>query len=234
MFINTLLAAGLGGLTMYVFDPVTRRVRRAKARDKLVRLQRKVQDAASTTARDLRNRAVGTLAEGKGRLFGEAVDDAVLAERVRSKLGFLVRHPSFVDVQVNEGHVTLCGPVLVDEVEQLVRGVGSVRGVCAVENHMEVHAKAEEVPGFQSDVPKPTGETLDVFQEHWAPSTRFLVGTTGAALALVANRHTRSHLAPLAALVGLGCLFYRLSADGTRKNRKAEEIESPSSGGWTA
>jgi hypothetical protein len=230
---NTLLAAGLGGLTMYVFDPVTGRVRRAKARDKLVRLQKKAQDAASTTARDLRNRAVGTLAEGKARILGETVDDFVLAERVRSKLGFLVRHPSFVDVQVNEGRVTLRGPVLTDEVEQLIRGIRLVRGVRGVENHLEVHAQAEEVPGFQSDVPKPAGETIDVFQEHWAPSTRFLVGTT-AALALVANRHTRSHLAPLAALVGLGCLFYRLSADGTRKNCKAEEIESAPSGGWTA
>src|SRR5439155_169244 len=82
--------------------------------------------------------------------------------------------------------------------------------------------RAEEVPGFEADISKPSGETIDLLQRHWAPSTRFLIGTAGAALALLANRRTRN-LAPLSALVGLGCLFYGVSADGTKKNRKVEE-----------
>jgi hyperosmotically inducible periplasmic protein len=130
---KTLLAitgtTGLGVLTMYILDPVTGRMRRAKARDQLTRFQRKAKDAASATARDLRNRAVGTLAEGRAKIFGETVDDTVLVERIRSKLGFLVRHPSFIDVRASEGRVTLSGPVLGDEVQQLVRGVAAVRGV---------------------------------------------------------------------------------------------------------
>ena len=235
---KTLLAiigtTGLGVLTVYILDPVTGRMRRAKARDQLTRFQRKAKDAASVTARDLRNRAVGTFAEGRAKIFGETVDDTVLVERVRSKLGFMVRHPSFIDVRASDGRVTLSGPILSDEVQQLVRGVAAVRGVCDVENILEVHERAEEVPGFEADIPKPSGETIDLLQRHWAPSTRFLIGTAGAALALLANHRTRN-LAPLSALVGLGCLFYGVSVDGTKKNRKVEEgIESPSTGGWTA
>jgi hypothetical protein len=225
---------GLGVLTMYVFDPVTGRMRRAKARDQLTRFQRRATDAAGVTARDLRNRAVGTFAETRAKIFGGSVDDVVLTERVRSKLGFMVRHPSFIDVRVSEGRVTLSGRVLSDEVQQLMRGVAAVRGVRDVENRLEAHERAEEVPGFQADIPKPAGETIDLFQHHWAPSTRFLVGTAGAALALLANRRSRN-LAPLSALVGLGCLFYGVSADGKKRNRKGEEgIESSSSAGWTA
>src|SRR4029434_5855591 len=116
-------AAALGVLAMYIFDPVAGRRRRALARDKLVRLRKAAQEAAWVTLRDLKNRTLGTVAEGRAAFLEDRVDDSVLADRVRSKLGFLVRHPSSINVQANDGRVTLSGPVLTDEVQQLISGV---------------------------------------------------------------------------------------------------------------
>jgi hypothetical protein len=236
MLLKIITATGLGVLSMYVLDPIAGRTRRAKARDQLIRARTKARDAASATARDLKNRSLGTIAEGRARIFGGAVDDTVLAERVRSKLGFLVRHPSFINVQASAGSVTLSGPVLSDEVQQLVRGVSSVRGVCGVENRLEVHEQADAVPGFQKNLPKPSGQTIDVLQENWAPSTRFLVGAAGAALLLFASRRARSHLAPISALAGVGCLLYGFGEDGSAANRTSEGYREDTEvrGGWTA
>ena len=236
MLLRTITATGLGALSMYVLDPIAGRTRRAKARDQLIRARTKARDAASATTRDLKNRTLGTIAEGRARVFGGAVDDTVLAARVRSKLGFLVRHPSFINVQASAGCVTLSGPVLSDEVHQLMRGAASVRGVSQVENRLEVHERPDEVPGFQNNLPKPGGQTIDVLQENWAPSTRFLVGAAGAALLLLASRRARSQLAPLSALAGVGCLFYGFGEDGSAANRTSESRlhDTEVSGGWTA
>lgn len=214
-----LAGAGLGVLTMYVLDPVTGRRRRAQARDKLTRFQKEARQAAVVTAADLKNRALGVLAEGRARIFGNHVDDAVLAERVRSKLGFLVRHPSAVEVEVSQGQVTLRGPVLSDEVQQLVRGVETVRGVHDVENRLEVHETTEDMPSLQGVTEKRTGTRLDVLQRHWSPSTRFLVGLAGAAVILAADRY-RNEFASLSTLLALGLLAYGLVQQGAQ-NRSA-------------
>ncbi|MGH7797193.1 MAG: BON domain-containing protein [Candidatus Binatia bacterium] len=55
---------------------------------------------------------------------------------MRSKLGFLVRQLPSVQVDVEDGLVTLRGPVLADEFEQLVSGVRAVRGVDDVDNQL--------------------------------------------------------------------------------------------------
>ena len=219
--LGMLAGAGLGLLTMYVFDPVTGRRRRAQARDKVTHFQKQATQATVVTATDLKNRALGFLAEGRARIFGNHVDDTVLTERVRSKLGFLVRHPSAIEVEVNQGRVTLRGPVLTDEVQQLVRGVQSVRGVREVENRLEAHETAEDIPSLQGVTEKRTGPKLDIFQRHWSPSTRLLVGLLGAAMILTAERY-RNELAPLPALLALGFLAYGLALQGTR-NRPARE-----------
>jgi hypothetical protein len=228
-----LTGAGLGVLGMYVFDPEVGRRRRALARDKASRLQRKAKEAASATVEDLKNRAFGTLAEGKSRLLERTVDDSVLQQRVRSELGFLVRNPSSVEVQVDQGRVILSGPVLADEVQQLVRGVARVRGVRDVENRLEVHDEPGAVPGLQGDVPKPTGRPPDVLQRRWSPSTRFLVGAAGMFLLLSASRYPKS-LATLSALAGLGLLTCGASdldaENGGRKPERRSEAELTT--GW--
>jgi hypothetical protein len=170
---------GIGAAAMYVLDPEGGTRRRALARDKMTEATKKMRSAAGVTARDLGNRSAGIVVEARSRLFEKTVDDEVLERRVRSKLGFLVRHPSALAIQVSGGRIVLGGPVLSDEVQQLMNGVRAVRGVTSVENNLAVHDDAH-VPGFQGDKPKPSGEVWDIMQRRWSPATRFLVSTAGA------------------------------------------------------
>ena len=215
MSLATLIkATALGIATMYMYDPVLGRRRRALLRDKWVRIRKAVQETARVTLRDVKNRAWGTVAEGKAAFLEDRVrvDDAVLKERVRSILGFVVRHPSLIEVEANGGQVTLTGPVLTDEVQQLINGVRSVRGVYDVENRLEVHEKGDNVPGLQGDIPKPKGQVLDVFQDRWSPATRFLLGVAGFMLIYELNPF-RKTTADLSFLVGLGLLAYSVAAE---------------------
>lgn len=189
--------AGLGCLAMYGLDPEMGRRRRALARDQMIKIRRKAGEAAAFTARDLKNRTLGTLAERKS-LFaaeGEISDDA-LAERVRAELGFLVRYPSFIDVQVHSGEVILTGDAFSDECEQLVTGILSLRGVRCADNRLRTHEGPEDFPGLRGQQlkAKPTGRSFDIMQPHWSPATRLIVG--------------------VAALVGLGALAYSFAGDG--------------------
>lgn len=184
---SILAGIGVGAAAMYVLDPQQGARRRALARDKVTEAKNRLREAARVTARDLGNRSAGIAAEARSRLFENAVDDEIIEGRVRSKLGFLVRHPSALTVQVAEGRVTLSGPVLSDEVQQLIGGVKAVRGVVGVENNLAVHDDPAQVPALQSDKPKPSGEVWDIMQRRWSPSTRFLVGSAGAlSLGLIA------------------------------------------------
>ena len=63
-----LAAFGLGAAIMFILDPDSGRRRRAIARDKAVGAANDAADAVENTARDLRNRAQGTVAEVKGVL----------------------------------------------------------------------------------------------------------------------------------------------------------------------
>ena len=231
-----LKTTALGVLAMYTFDPVAGRRRRALARDKLVRLRKAAQEAARVTVRDLKNRTLGTVAEGRAAFLEDIVDDSVLVERVRSKLGFVVRHPSSIDVQASAGRLTLSGPVLTDEVQQLIEVVASVRGVRDVENRLEVHAMGDNVPGLRGDIPKPAGQLLDVFQGRWSPSTRFLLGTAGVILLFGPNPFRRSAVA-LSILAGLGLLACSVAQEEwkerNRSDQRSDKMEEVTAG-WSA
>jgi len=214
-------ATTFGVLTMYIFDPVAGCRRRALARDRLIRLGGTAKKAAGVTSRDLKNRALGTVAEGRAALFEDGVDDSVLVERVRSKLGFVVRHPSSIAVQASAGVVTLGGPVLTDEVQQLIAGVATVRGVREVENRLDVHETSDNVPELQGDIPKRAGQLLDVFQGRWSPSTRFLLGTAGVVLLFGLNPFRKS-AAAWSLLAGLGLLSWSVAKEEWREARANE------------
>jgi BON domain len=218
---NMVKAMVLGAVAMYICDPVVGRRRRALARDKMVRLRKATQEAARITMRDLKNRTWGTVAEGRAAFFGDRVDDAVLAERVRSKLGFVVRNPSSIDVQASNGTVTLTGPVFTDEIQQLVDGIRSVRGVRDVENFLSVHQTDDNIPGLQGDVPKPEGQLLDVFQRRWSPSTRFLLGTAGIVLLFGLNPFRRTAVGLLMS-TGLGLLACSVAEEEWRERNRSD------------
>jgi hypothetical protein len=198
---DLLTAASVGAGLAYFFDPVVGNRRRALARDQLNHLCNKAGDAADVTWRDLQNRANGVIAELSGLFRADLADDDILVERVRSKMGRYVSHPSAIEVSSHNGMIQLSGPILADEVDDLICAARSVRGVRDIEDHLDVHASAD-IAALQGGVPR-TGEPFEFMQENWSPSARLLVGMAGATLLSksLARRSPASLLAGVAGAV---------------------------------
>ncbi|HEV2845156.1 MAG TPA: BON domain-containing protein [Thermoanaerobaculia bacterium] len=130
------LGAGLGAGLMYLLDPQGGRQRRALAKDKCVHAAKTSGKAMSKASRDLGNRTKGLIAGAGSRLHRGDVDDLVLADRVRSKMGRVVSDPSAIIVTSYEGRVTLSGTVPASEAGKLLPKVQKVKGVKGVDNHL--------------------------------------------------------------------------------------------------
>jgi uncharacterized membrane protein len=103
---------------------------------------------------------------------------------VRSQLGGLVSHTSAIEVRAEQERVILSGPILRDEIDRLLHGVASVRGVHDVENRLQVHDTPGNVPGLQGQPTRRlSGQQWDVMQVHWSPGTRLLMGAAGGVIA---------------------------------------------------
>ena len=192
---SVLAGAGLGAAVAFMFDPSAGGRRRALVRDKAVRASRKTRDGLDATARDIAHRAQGVAAATRGRLGSERVSDGVLIERVRAKLGRACSHPRAIDVEANNGEITLRGPILADEVNSLLATAGAVRGVCAVVNELEPHETSEGIPSLQGEG-RVAGSSLDLFQPNWAPATRAMIAAsllaTGVCIAAYARGASRA------------------------------------------
>jgi hypothetical protein len=231
---SVLYGAALGATLMYLFDPDRGRYRRALVRDKATSGMGRLDDALQVALRDLRNRTVGIIAELNGWLTAGPVPDDLLVDRVRSNIGRVVSHPKVIDVKVQDGFVTLSGPVLAHEHKPLYRCVASVRGVKGVDDRLEVHETAEQISELQGGVPRRRIRP-DILQENWAPATRLLAGATGSTLAINALRHA----SPLTAVLGLAgsTLFLRALTNkpmkrraGTARGYRSEAIQAPRPG----
>ena len=170
---------GLGTGLMYLLDPDRGRRRRALLRDKGVWAARKTGDCIKVTAHDLRNRTQGIT---HVHFSSEPVDDRKLAERVRSKLGRVVSHPGAVEVSAQNGRVTLSGPILVEEIPELLACVNRVKGVKQVINSFEAHEQANNHPALQGGRER-QGSRFEFMQENWSPAARLIAGAAGASLA---------------------------------------------------
>jgi hypothetical protein len=181
-----LAGAGAGALLVFMLDPARGGRRRALVRDKLVWATRKTRDGAETTARDLRNRTEGSIAAIRGRRRGRTVDDVKVLERVRARLGRVCSYAHAIDVIVQNGAVTLRGPILDAELHDVVNAASAVKGVTSVANELEPHADAANVPALQGRGRRP-GARLDIFQRNWAPATQALLGAGALAASVVAT-----------------------------------------------
>lgn len=189
---NRALLSGvaIGAALALALDPARGGRRRALIRDTVVRGTRVAGEALESTARDMGNRARGIAAVTRRRLWTEDVDDARLLERVRARLGRACSHPDAVAVDVREGEVTLRGPVLADEVKNLLDTAASVRGVHAVLNELEPHESAAGIPALQATGCR-SGAALDLLTGTWAPATRALVGMAAVAAGGLAFAYAR-------------------------------------------
>jgi uncharacterized membrane protein len=205
----------LGAGAMYLLDPDRGTRRRSLLRDQIVHAGTKVGDGLAATARDARNRTVGLSAELRSRLRHDQADDEVLHERVRSAIGRVVSHPSAITVTVLDGQVTLGGHVLASEVDELIHRIRRVRGVRDVRNELEIHRTANGVPALQGPG-RPREQRAELLQENWAPATRVIMGTIGAALVLNGVRRKGAVGRTLSAL-GLGLLTRAMTNQPARR-----------------
>src|SRR5438045_3247755 len=138
---------GAGVLFAALVDPRRGAARRAVIRDKVLSLVRRAGVGARREARDLSQRAQGTVYEATHA--AEDVADDILVERVRAQLGRPVSHPRAVDVRADSGCVTLSGTILRNEVDETIARVARIRGVKSVRNALDVQAAPGSHPKLQ-------------------------------------------------------------------------------------
>lgn len=182
--LTTLLTSiGIGAGLMYFYDPRQGNRRRAMLRDQVISIKNRADDSIDVGVRDLRNRTRGILAETMGRLSEEDAPDWLLEERVRATIGRVVRNPRAIQVSASGGRILLRGPVLADEVDYLIKRTAAVRGVHGVDNQLEVHQDAGDIPALQG-ASNFRPERLEWNQDNWSPSLRLLTGVGGGLLAV--------------------------------------------------
>jgi uncharacterized membrane protein len=206
------LGGALGALAMYFLDPHEGRRRRARTRDKMVHAGKKLNEAGKVTARDTAQRAYGVWTSTRKLFRHEEVPDDVLVERVRAELGRAVSHPHAMEVVVDRGHVTLSGPILLEEVRPLLRCVRHVPGVKGVADRLTVYeaAQAAHVSSLQGGQPRQRNR-FELLQENWSPAARLLVGSFGAGL-VASSWRARSGMGALLGITG-GALIARAAAN---------------------
>ena len=207
---------GLGAALMYLLDPERGRRRRAMVRDRVASRACDTEVFLKKSKRDLANRTRGFAAEARSRFVREGpVEDDVLAERVRSKMGRFVSHPGAIEVTANEGWIRLEGQVLADEVDHLVSAVRSVRGVEGVDNKLEIHWDSGAVPGLQGGAER-TGERAEFRQQNWSPAAPLAAGSAGSALVLLGLKR-RGPLGVAASAIGTGILARSVTNKSARR-----------------
>jgi uncharacterized membrane protein len=197
---------GLGAALAYLLDAQQGKRRRALARDQLIHIMHQAGDAVEPTARDLRNRAVGVLAESRLKLLGGDVPHNVLVGRVRSQMGRHVSHPGSIGVSADdEGHVILRGDILAHELDGLIKAVARTPGVAEVRNELTSHKQPGNIPGLQGGKVPPAK-----MPAVWPPTTRLLAGTSGS-LMMVAGTGRGGALGTFLNLIGMGLLVRAVS-----------------------
>lgn len=194
---------GLGFGLMYLLDPDRGKRRRALLRDQGLHALSAAEELLDAGARDLGQRTTGLVAELRDRLSREQPTDERLVARVRSKLGRYVSQPRAIVVQANAGDVTLTGPVLASEANQLLKAVSAMPGVQHVENRLELHERMPNARGRTGPVPM-------VARRHWAPGARLVASSAGALLAAYGLSQRRA-LGTIYGLVGLGLVVRGLA-----------------------
>jgi hypothetical protein len=163
---------------MYMFDPDLGRRRRSLLRDQFHHTVNRSGRAIDVLGRDLQNRLYGMVCELQQMFRGHDTSDDVVLARVRTTLGRYTSHPRAIETHVRDGRVILRGPILADEVDDLVSAMKAVHGVRHVENKLDVHQSAENVSALQGGTCAP-GESIDWMQQNWSPTTRFIAGALG-------------------------------------------------------
>ncbi len=209
------VGAGLGAGLMYLLDPQGGRHRRALARDKTVSALKTGGSAALKTGKDLGNRTKGLVHEAGSRLHWSEVDDQVLCDRVRSKIGRIASHPADIEVTSLEGRVKLLGSVPALEADQLLSTVAKIKGVKELDCQLQFLESDDA--SLESD--QDNGKSRSRLARAWKPATLILAGTGGAAL-VIAGLKRRDKVGTALGAAGLGLLANSF----TRHNGRDQDL----------
>ena len=142
--------AALGATVMYFCDPHRGKARRAELQQKAASAARQGGHELAKKAEDLLNRAKGAVAKADAAFerSEEPVDDAILAERVRSHMGHITEHASDIETEVVSGVVALRGTVSPDKRRHLIDEILAIPGVKGVRDVL-----VSSVSGLKRAVP---------------------------------------------------------------------------------
>jgi osmotically-inducible protein OsmY len=135
MHIRTFLkGAAVGAIAAYLFDRDSGNGRRARLRDQAGAMIRRSRERADDLSRHATNLVAGKTQELASPLRDREIDDATVADRIRSEvLGGQELGASDVLVNVEDGVAKLRGTVvraeLIEEIERRTRAVVGVRDV---------------------------------------------------------------------------------------------------------
>jgi uncharacterized membrane protein len=175
------IGAAIGGAAMYFFDPDRGRRRRALVRDQAVRAQSNVRNLVDTGTRDLKNRGTVLIGRTRSLVKLRKPTNAVLAERVRARMGRYVAHPGAIEVTALDGEVTLKGSISAHEHTDLIDAIQNVSGVNHVTDELSVYETAEGISEFKE--PRARSVGAEFMDENWAPGPRLLAGAGAMTLA---------------------------------------------------
>lgn len=199
---NRVGGAGLAAGGMYFFDPDSGRRRRMRVRDQVYHYAGRFGAALGAAGRDLAHRARGFAAATFAPQRQRSTTDRNVYERVRAEFNRYVSHPRAIGLEVENGRITLYGPILRHEMDALLQAVAAVAGVREVENRLEAHDHADAIPALQGGTPR-RGDPPNLFQADWSPATRLVAGFTGAGMTVYGLRRRN----PVGYLMGLAGLL---------------------------
>ncbi|HZW13124.1 MAG TPA: SRPBCC family protein [Noviherbaspirillum sp.] len=205
--VKLLSAAAIGAAAMYMADPDRGRRRRALATDKMRSLAVKTGGAIDVASRDLSNRAQGLRAQATRVLSRKQQDvdsDELMVARVRKEIGRVVSHPRAIKVSAMHGRVSLYGPILASEKQELLDCVKSITGVSEIDDKLEIHESAAGIPSLQGEG-KIRRAASSVMQETWSPALRAIAAVGGGALSLYGLTR-RSPASVAMATLGVGLI----------------------------
>ncbi len=207
-WMNLLGGLALGALAMYVADPTQGRRRRALLQDKVQSATHRTSRLVNQTMRDAKHRLAGLQAEAMRVIVPrdiKPIDNHVLEARVRSRLGRALPALHGIEVQADQGVVTLSGSVEEEAEQRLLDAVASIPGVESVRHDLRT-----------SDAH--SGRLAAMLPGH---SMLLLSAALGAGFLTWYGLSRRQPLGLLAAATGLG-LVARRSAGAGQRSRSDE------------
>jgi hypothetical protein len=177
---------------MFLFDPDRGTRRRNLIRDQAQSKMRTARKLLDERAHRLANRARGLVADVRSELDLSPVPDVVLEERVRAALGHTVPHAVAHAVQVNaeNGRVTLSGKVPGRYIDRLIVEADRVHGVVGVHNVLDIlNGTSYDGDMLKVDTGVAAEETMQTLK--W-PLAMIALGVAGAALTYYVQNRAES------------------------------------------